>query len=96
VKKETINSCYKSATKPMIDKNIALAAKLSLDNNHAVNSLPKECKDVYLFIKKTGKSHIDQISVNTDIHIKNLLSVITQLEIGGFIESYPGKIYAAK
>ncbi|MDR1628065.1 MAG: DNA-processing protein DprA [Oscillospiraceae bacterium] len=96
-KEETINSCYKPViAKPAANKNAAPEIKFAYNNESAVDSLSEECKNVYLSIKKTGKSHIDQISVNTNIHIKNLLSIITQLEICGFIKSYPGKMYAAK
>ena len=65
-------------------------------NDDIIDSLPKDCKDVYLCIKRNGKCHIDKISMDTNIEVKRLLSIITQLEICGFVESYPGKIYEAK
>lgn len=95
-KKENINS-YPKNQKAIINENVLPNPTLKYNNSDIlVESLPKDSKDVYLFIKNNGKSHIDKISINTNIQIKNLLPIITELEIGGFIESYPGKIYSAK
>lgn len=95
-KKENINS-YTKNEKAIINENVLPNPTLKYNNSDIlVESLPKDSKDVYLFIKNNGKSHIDKISINTNIQIKNLLPIITELEIGGFIESYPGKIYSAK
>ena len=95
-KKGNINS-YPKNQKTTINENI-LPKPISKQNNSdiLVDSLPKDSKDVYLFIKNNSKSHIDKISINTNIQIKDLLPIITELEISGFIESYPGKIYSAK
>ncbi len=97
-KRQNINlSTISSKPAPETQKNISLKKESSFSNKGPlIDSLPKDCKDVYLFIKENGKCHIDRISINTNINIKNLLSIITELEIGGFIESYPGKMYEAK
>ncbi len=95
-KKENINS-YPKNQKAIINENVLFNPILKYNNSDIpVESLPQDYKDVYLFIKNNGKSHIDKISINTNIQIKNLLPIITELEICGFIESYPGKIYSAK
>ena len=96
-KKENIHT-YPKKQKVIIseNKNTFTDQKSSNNNDSSINCLSKECKDVYLFIKNNPKSHIDKISIYTNIQIKNLLPTITQLEIGGFIKSYPGKIYSTK
>lgn len=94
-KKETVAPPPKPNKLP-IHKNSPPKKEPSSANNLLIDSLPKDCRDVYLYIRKNRRCHIDKISIDTNIHIKNLLSIITQLEICGLLESYPGKIYEAK
>lgn len=57
--------------------------------------LSLEEKIVYDILQK-GKMHIDLIAVKSKIPIKNLLPIMTSLELQGFICIYAGKFYGVK
>ncbi|BED92368.1 MAG: DNA-protecting protein DprA [Candidatus Paraimprobicoccus trichonymphae] len=67
-------------------KNINLESLVNLSENSKV---------VYEEIKKK-KIHINELSLNTNIKIRELLTSITELELSGLIQSYPGRFYDIK
>ncbi|MDR1357531.1 MAG: DNA-processing protein DprA [Tannerellaceae bacterium] len=48
---------------------------------------------VLALIRKKGKMHLNQIAAELNIHVKDLMSVLTNLEIDGKISSMPGNTY---
>ncbi len=63
--------------------------------NYDINSLSLNEQNVYNALKD-GKKHVDSIVVKTGLPIGKLLSLLTNMELSGIIESYAGKIYGLK
>lgn len=61
-------------------------------NKNFLDDLDYKSKIVYLAIKDE-KIHIDEISRKTEFSVKDLLPIITELELSGLIKSYSGRMY---
>lgn len=58
-----------------------------------IEGLSEQSKKIYFFLEKHD-SHIDDISRELNIPIKNLLPALTELELMGLIKACSGKIYS--
>ena len=54
--------------------------------------LPENLKLVYDSLKK-GKKHIDDISSEVNIKMKDLLPILTELELMGMVKALSGRMY---
>lgn len=50
-------------------------------------------KDLYEFLKKQGKSHIDGISLGLNLSTYQIMPTLLNLELKGLVEPLPGKFY---
>ncbi len=57
-----------------------------------LDNLDYKSKIIYLALKK-NKIHIDEISRRTEFPVKELLPMITELELAGLIKAFSGRMY---
>ncbi len=73
-------------------KKSYIIGKAEIKPDINLSEISNEAKSIYNSLKN-GKLHIDEISSTTKITIKNLLPLITELEISGLIRANSGRIY---
>lgn len=92
-KDEFVSKKVKTSTDKFVNFKVTeKSCDLPNKNKVLLEGLDNKSKSVYLAVKN-GKIHIDEISCKTEFPVKDLLPIITELELAGLIKSCSGRMY---